>query len=529
VERLTSNQIKDFNNPLAFARPRTLRAGQSDLDARSQRTLRTGDIEESYRLVNGAAERLETLAGNLETMLGLARDGQRVRGDRRKLEEIYGRLRSLSAGFDQVVEAIRFKGTTVFDGKPLALSLGAGARPITLEASKLLTYGEDSLDLSRSNPTAEISIRYGVDDAILNKSYNLVGLELETPEYIEDSNSALELEDGKYKIKTTYLGANSSVEIFSEEGALIERQNGVDLSGDGREWVDFDVGIRVPFAKEQLLQSFDKYDFESNGPAYLNATMFYERKESHTLRTEELDDTPDAATFRFDPVLGSDGGGTLKASNPRIGPVRNGSNALESGAYTIDIEYLGENSYARLTDSLGRLRGYQFDLDLSHSGRTQVDFGVGLTFQIDNDNFNGSGGLSIPVAYTRKPPAIDTFDFREYADRIEAAIEVVREERIAMEEAKTEIEEVNNLRNSANSRSVPNAQTLAGSGALNILAQPAGPAGLFDPAAASARTGLLANQLFATTTAFPTQANQSPEALASLQQSTAADFLGAFA
>jgi hypothetical protein len=126
MDYLTTSQIADFNNPMAFARTRTTRVGQTEIGSEHQRTVRTGDIEESYRLVLGATEKLEILSGNLNTMLDLTNSGMRNLSNSRKQEEIYGKLRSLSAGFDQVVEAIRFDGESIFTNKPIVLTQGPG-------------------------------------------------------------------------------------------------------------------------------------------------------------------------------------------------------------------------------------------------------------------------------------------------------------------------------------------------------------------------------------------------------------------
>jgi hypothetical protein len=67
------------------------------------------------------------------------------------------------------------------------------------------------------------------------------------------------------------------------------------------------------------------------------------------------------------------------------------------------------------------------------------------------------------------------------------------------------------------------------SGALSILSG-GGSGSLFKPVSSSARLDTLSQQLFATTTALPTQANQTPEQLASLQNSAATNtWLGNFA
>ena len=201
MERLTTTQINDFNNPLAFARERTVRVGQTDLETRETQHFRTKNREASFRLVTGATKRLETLKGNLETMLDLSRSGERISNNSYKREEIYGKLRSLSAGFDQIVDSVRFDGNPIFSGNTLNLGMGAGSRPLKLETSKLLTYGENSLKLSTTNATAEITVFETVDDVILNQDTSFTGISLSAASYIEGSNSALELDNTNYKVK----------------------------------------------------------------------------------------------------------------------------------------------------------------------------------------------------------------------------------------------------------------------------------------------------------------------------------------
>ena len=195
MERLTTSQINDFNNPLAFAREREARVGQTQSETRETQNFRTKDREASFRLVTGATKRLDTLKSNLETMLDLSRSGERIRGDSFKRDTIYGKLRSLSAGFDQVVDSVRFDGNPIFSGNKLTLGMGAGSRPLSLETSKLFTYGEDALNLSTSSETAELTVFETVDDVILNQNSSSTGITLSGASYIEGSNSALELDN----------------------------------------------------------------------------------------------------------------------------------------------------------------------------------------------------------------------------------------------------------------------------------------------------------------------------------------------
>lgn len=526
MERLTTRQIEDFNNPMAFARDRVTRIGQQTIGLITNRPIRTNDIEQSFRLVTGASERLETLENNLNTMLQLAREGQRANTPR-KLQEVYGKLRSLSAGFDQVVDAIKFNGQTVFKGNDLFLSLGPGARPLQVEASKLLTYGDKSLNLSTADPTADVRVTYRTDDLILNSGYSIVGLDIDDAAFIRGSNIALELEDGDYKIAVSYMGKDSSVEIRSLTGTLIERRDNVDLSGEGREWVDFDVGVRLTFAKEQFLQSIDKYDFEELGPARLSATMSYRRVDAHLLRTLEEPPKPDSASFLFNtPLQTADS--KLALSNPRISPVNPTRQALDSGSYVLEVEYFGKNSVIRLSDGLGRLKAFQFGVDLTESGTRRIDLGVGLSFDLEVDNFTNMGAkLVAPVEFQRDRTALEDFDFRKYAKRITDAIGVVIEQRERIDKAKERIEEINQLRNLASTQALPSSLAFNSTNALTLL-NGGGDNSLFRPASPTARLNNMANQLFGTTTALPTQANITPQSLNQARMASASGWLNTF-
>lgn len=527
MEQLTSSQIDSFNNPLAFARERALQVGQLATTLSNAKVVRTGGIEASYRLITGATERLETLVGNLQSMLELSQQGASSRNSEQTTRTIYGKLRSLSAGLDQVVDAIKFEGTPIFDGRNLSLDMGPGGRAINFEASKLLTYGADSLNLSQSSSTAEITTFESIDDVILNQNKDFTGTSITKMEYIEGSNSALELDNDSYKIKTLFAGQDSIIEIRDRFGRLIESQSGVDLSGTGREFVEFDVGIRVEIAKDPILESLGDLTFAEGDYIETTSSFLYRRLDSHTLSTEAISDDPDGAELMFQTKLGTAGSGQLGVSGLQVTSALEGQNAMESGIYTLNVEYRGESSYLRLTDSLGRLRGYQYDVDLT-GAKTSVDFGQGLSIDIDNSGLAENGSLYLPIEYNKKPPAIDNFDFREYSKSIIAAIEAVGAELEKLDEVALSIEETNRQRNLASQTTNVSAFSLSGSNAANLLSGGlSGPLAL-SPANYNQRLGLLANQMFATTTALPTQANQSSQQINSLQQAYSANILGSF-
>jgi hypothetical protein len=529
MDYLTTSQIADYNNPMAFARTRETRIGQSDLGQAQKKTIRTKDIEESYRLILGAAKRLETLEGNLLTMLGLAQQGSGSSSNPRKTEEIYGKLRSLSAGFDQVVEAIRFDDQAIFTENKVRLSQGPGTRDLTFDPIRLLTYGENSLNLSESVETANIEVKYATDDIILNDYYKVIGLDIKEATYIKGSNPALELQTGTYKLGIEYAGADSAVEIRNQEGAVIERKTGVDLSGSGSEWVDFDSGVRLSFEMESLFKSFDKYDFAEKGPAKLTATLDYERIDQHILRTNDTPQKPNSVDFIYNSPF-KIGATSLSLSEPKTAPVSTGVSPLKTGNYNLEVQYYGENSVAKLTDALGRITAYKFGVDLSANGKHEIDFGNGFSFNLENTDFDTNGTkFNSAVKFHRETEPLDDFDFRKYEERITAALAVIQEQNAVMTEAQSRVEKVNQLRNSASTSNMPNAAAFNGSSALSLLSGGSGGGGLFGQISSDARFGILSTQLFQTTTTFPSQ-DRSPEALSQLSaNSNVGSILSTFA
>lgn len=523
---LTTSQIAEFNNPLAFARSRKANAAQSILQAAAStrnNPIKTGNMEESYKLVTGASERLETLRGNLTTMLDLADKGSRAGSNTRKAEEYYGKIRSLTAGFDQVVDAIRFNKEPIFTDRRIELEMD-GSRNIDLDPIRMLTYGEDSLNLSQSIPSAKIAIQYFMDDQIVNDAYDVIGLELTGGSYHSDSNAALELEDGVYKIGIEYAGANSSVSIRTQTGELVTKKGDVDLSGSGSTWVDFEQGVRLNFEMQSLFTNFDKYDFESKGPANLTATMTYERMDRQVIRTEDGPALLPGAEMLYEAPLRI-GESSINITEPKVAPVSPNSQALKSGNYQVEIDYQGEDSIIRLRDSFGRIRGYKFGTDLSQQGSQKIDFGNGLSFNFENNGFTTNGAkFSSTIKYTAETKSLDDFDFRDYKKKVLEAIQVVEEQQAIMAETQAKIEETNQLRNQAASGGAPNLSAFNSGSALNLISGGGG-VGIFSSTSPGARFGILSEQLFQTTTALPTQANQSPEALAQMSKNGSAGSL----
>ena len=131
----------------------------------------------------------------------------------------------------------------------------------------------------------------------------------------------------------------------------------------------------------------------------------------------------------------------------------------------------------------------------------------------------------MPIKYNRRPAAIEEFDFRQYTQQIEAAMLVLDDELAQMATTSAEIQALNAQRNPALQANGMTAASLSASSSLNILSGGnSGP--LLMNAGIGKSLAIAADQIFATTTAFGTQANQTPEQLASLQMASAVNILG---
>lgn len=511
---LSAEQIADYLNPLAFARERTTRVGLSEIGVATG-AIRSADIESSYRLVSGASSRLETLEGNLTTMLKLAREGAAA-SNLRGREEAYGKLRSLGAGFDQVVEAIRFDGRSVFTGDSLVLDLGQGARSLELDPVKLLTYGDDSLNLSRSRPSAVVNVDYRLEDAISNQAYDIIGLDIDDAGYLSPADPIKELESGIYKLNITYKGADSSIELRDSEGALVEIRDQVDLSGDGREWVDFESGFRLSFEKLNLFTTFDKFDFENRGPAKLTATLDYRRIDEYILRTGE-DPQADSLSMPFEAKM-SIGGSQSEILNPHMAPVSTDVQPADDGRYLLEVDYAGEHSRVRLKDSLGRLERYLFDVDLSAEGSTTVDLGNGMSFDWKNSGAleRQNHKLTAVLDYKLANPPVDDFDFEAYAEELEEAIEVVQQQRQIFADAKLQIENTYSTQNTGGATVTSYANSGAVANVTSLLSGSVLDGSLFG-GLTSANLKAISEQIFGATFAFSVQGGINESVLGQLE------------
>lgn len=279
---LSLQEIADFNSPAAFTRSRTVGASAtsspSSIDtSRNKQTLKTQSLNESFSLVSGIANRLELIQGNLFTMLQLANEGLSVTNETDR-DEIFGKLRSLTGGIDDIVDATVFNNQSTLDGRTLNLSFTSnGTVDRRLELGNYYGANEEGLDLSRQPSYAVTDTFYDFYSSSRNANSGIVGLDVTESFASSVQNTEVELETGTYQIEISYAGPDSTVSILNSNGVLLNTVEDVDLSGTGQELVDLGVGATISVEKVQLLESVDKFPYDTVGPAKFYAKLDYRR------------------------------------------------------------------------------------------------------------------------------------------------------------------------------------------------------------------------------------------------------------
>jgi len=500
MERLSPSQIREFIDPRAFMitrSPESESVDRSSATAVRQREVTTSSLESSLNMVLGASRRLDQLSFNLSTMRELAEEGARSGLSERKANEIYGKLRSLTAGFDDVVSQTNFEGKSILDGRSAELSTGAGN--LDLELADLRGGGEGSLELIKRSRSADVTVYYETATLLANQRTGLVGLNIEDTAYIEPAEGQTELEDGKYRVEIEYQGPQSTLRLFSEEGALLEEQEDVDLSGNGMEFVEFGKGLRFTISKTQLLESFDKWDWENDGPVSLNADMLYTRTWKHELQDGQEPSNPFSEVSFTVPPRRSFADSALNLRQIETTGVNIGKQELESGSYSLEIDYKGSESTIIIRDAAGNLRERLSKVDLSGTGEHEIDLGIGAKITFENKNWDDTPRKVNAVFDYEKAETVtpQDFDYKAFLETVIEAEEAITAQVKRFAEAEKSLLAIYKG-NTGNSASV-SAQTLAGSavsallggGSLSrlIASGPTGNRGVVNPFAGGATPG----------------------------------------
>ncbi|MDP0499587.1 MAG: hypothetical protein Q7P63_05755 [Verrucomicrobiota bacterium JB022] len=438
MERLSSQQIREFINPLAFTTSRSATATSSAETAREKRIV-TSNANESLSLILGASGRLDDLQYNLQSMREYAVLGSRGSLPDHKYDEYFGALRSLTTGFEQVVQATKFKNKEIFDGREVVLNTGASK--VKLDIKSLGLSGDESLDLIKRPAGAKIDVGYDVATLVRNQSSGLKGLDISSARGIERTDFMPELKDGNYKLEIVYQGPDSQIKIRDQFGKLLETKKGVDLSGSGQEKVQMGIGMELTIDKLQVLQSYDKWDYENDGPVSLYADLDYKQVYFHELQdgkeaanqTSSVDWDFKARRRYTGPALN-----LLGIETNGVDPVKQ---ELESGVYNMKVIYKGAKSVVELYDADGMLKSRVGGLDLSAQGEHDIDLGTGVRFTFENKGYGADDRKTIHATFSYE--SADSyerdFDFAGYVKKIDAALEVIAEQKASFAQAQDQV------------------------------------------------------------------------------------------
>lgn len=397
---VTPSQVQRWLDPFEFAKPREVKEADARVSIFAEEKpeyVKTEDIDASLRLLTGAYERLETIEGNLKSMLDLANEAslsRRISDSKR--EEIYAQLRSLSAGIDILADQTRYDELKILDGSKVELADGSGA-PTTLTIGNMATSGLDSLLISRKERAGIGTVFY--DEAVLerNSRSTLVGLDISEVNSVRPQAGMDELEDGNYTVKITYAGPDSTIELLDETNNVLGKQENVDLSGTGQELVNLGVGVQLSIEKENQREAlgvelFDKYDYRSYGPTELYAKLNYQRVLTHNLDAGHAPAPKRASLSNSTEAVTANGAGNLYFGGVAMAEPQNGRSELAEGRYTVEVRYNGETSNLFLRDANGRLIDAKTRVDLSNSGLHNVRFDSGPNVTLVNNAFTESRG-----------------------------------------------------------------------------------------------------------------------------------------
>ncbi len=467
MERLTTSQLAQYSDPLAFSVRRSTPFGAPDRAERGQ-TVTTKDLEASYRLTQGALGRLESIESNLLSVLKFAREGLRGSTSARRKAELIGLMRSLTAGIDEIIDLSKFNDQKLFSGGKLRLATEFG-QPILLDLPDLQTFKAEAGGIARRAENAEVAIFYDDGDRARNEASGLFGLTVEKGSFIPPKAGYPELEDGIYRGEIVYEGNRSTVILRNESGLEVGRANNIDLSGTGKEWVDFDVGVRLEVDKLNLLTGLDKYDFETKGPASHRFSFGYER-----LHVQELGVASGAARSvdnvrLFSSLPAQRGHAELSIKELSLNASFADHAPVPAGTYLLEVNYNGAESSVLLKNLAGHTVSMATKVDLRENGRTTVSLPAGLRVVVDNQDFTGQGRASALVEVQRARELVDDFDFKDFVKKVEATLGRIGEHRRILEGASIAIEDHHLLRNMVASGVTMPVGAFLSVGAANVL------------------------------------------------------------
>lgn len=422
MEYISPSELRSFLDPQAFAVSRTTARGELDL-TQAPKAIQTTKTDSTLSLLLGAEQRLADFRTSLQTMLDISIAGAQSRGNERKYDEAYGKLRSLSAGFDQVLQATTFGGQVIFDGRDWNLS--ANGQPVDLEGIDLRAAGEE-LGLVEETDGARVTVSYDPATIIHNQNTGLVGLDIAGATGIARTDGLPELENGKYRLEIEYAGPNSTLVFSDQYGAKIEELTDIDLTGSGMDIIKFKAGIMINLEKLKSTIGYDKWDYEIDGPVSLYADLKYERVSWHSLAGDTNTADASAETEWTYKARKNYGDPALNLGDISINGIKDGMRELAAGDYQMAIKFRGADSIVEIKDINGMMIS-RFKADLGPDpGTYTVDTNMGVKFTVENKNWGSTPkDIRATFKYTPATNGERNFDFVGYGQRLIEAIGVV--------------------------------------------------------------------------------------------------------
>ena len=406
-------------------------------------------------------------------MLDIAKDASRGRMSDRELQASFGKLRSLSAGIDQLVDSTRYNGQELLNGQKIELRDGVSSTSkISIELDNLNTFGEDSLNLSTKEASAQATVFYKPATISFNSSEDLVGLDLSSATAVDVAVGQTELTTGDYQVEFIYEGPNSKVLLRDNNGIVRVRKENVDLSGSGQEIIDLGVGLQLSVQKEDLIAGdFDKYAYDLLGPVSLKADIEYRRNFRHVLTSGNENEITKTSVEFQNAFRTVDGDSILAFTDVNLVPVTPGYQELKTGVYDVRVKYNGANSTVELRDANRNLIGLQV-VDLSEGGTQKLNLGVGVQVDLQNVDFTRNGAIAnAQISYERSDNTPEDFDYRSYMKKIEDAISTIEIQNIIVENAIQQIQGKQQSLAQGSPQALANAQSsfLGGSSIVELL------------------------------------------------------------
>jgi len=454
---LTAADIASYLQTNAFSTERTTDINRLLRTATRKDSVPTKDISETLKLLNGSSKKLDTVTSNLKEMLEISQSITK-RSSESDRQTAYAKLRSLSSGIDEVIDATTFNKQKLLNGAEL--NLASAGQYSHLKLQDLSTTNAEGLNLASADGGADIDITYNEFCIWNNAMLHIKGLNITNAKGSEVDPAAGELETGDYVVEVDYAGPKSSVIIKSTDDTEISRMDNVDLSGSGVTTVKFDCGVSLNFDKTQIEgSSIDKYDYEKKGPAVLYANMSYARVNTYDLSgSQEASDR--AVSIGVQSPASKDAGGTFSIGGVGLGAVATGRKEAATGTYSVEVYKVGDYASAIMYDSWGNVVGGLSDVELNANGSTSLDFGNGVVASVKDGGFIGSTVQKATVEYKQAVNTYDDFDFEDYTKTIQSAIDMVGEQQDVIDKASTLVGNVQSAVNGTLSSSVHNTTSL---------------------------------------------------------------------